>query len=426
TVASGAALHISGASLSIAEPFTISGTGITSTGAIRNLNSAGTDNNTITGLVTLGAAASVGSDADTLTFDVSGTGTVFGAGEGTSFGLTVVGAGGVTVSDAIATPITTLTKGSSSSDTGTLTLSATNTYTGATSVAYGTLKITTAGALSDSTATTSVTAGTLEIATLSTGSEPLTIAGTGVSSAGAVYFSAAGTLSGTVALSTGGATIQVASTVTGTASGVVSGSTTLTKTCDGTLDLQATNTHSGGLTISAGTVSVSSTGSLNSGTYAGAISNAGTFSYASSTDQTLTGELSGAGTFAKSGASTLTLDGASDNTYTGATTVSAGVLKVKRSVALGTTAGNTQVSGTGAVHFDGASGLTVAEPFSLSGDGSGSGALLNVANSNSVTRLVTLSGATTVGSTSGTLTFDVSSGSAFGGTNTNLTVAGAG
>jgi autotransporter-associated beta strand protein len=175
----------------------------------------------------------VGSTSGTLTLDVSGAGTALSAGDGTSYGLSVVGAGNVTVEDIVATPITTLTKGAASGDTGTLTLSAANTYTGATSVAYGTLKITAAGALSGSDAATTVTAGTLEIATTGTVNEPLTIAGTGVSSAGAVYFSAAGTLSNTVALSAA-ATVQVATSTTGTVTGVVSGTTTFTKSGAGT------------------------------------------------------------------------------------------------------------------------------------------------------------------------------------------------
>ncbi|MFM8508223.1 MAG: beta strand repeat-containing protein, partial [Actinomycetota bacterium] len=177
TVASGAALHVSGASLSIAEPFTISGTGITSTGAIRNLDATGTNNNTITGAITLGATASVGSDVDTLTFDVSGTGTSFTAAAATSYGLTFVGAGNVTVSDAIVTPITTLDK----QGAGTLTLSAANTYTGATTITTGTLAASNNASLGSTSGTTTVASGAvLSLSGIySAFAETLTINGTG-------------------------------------------------------------------------------------------------------------------------------------------------------------------------------------------------------------------------------------------------------
>ncbi|MFM8015226.1 MAG: beta strand repeat-containing protein, partial [Actinomycetota bacterium] len=224
TVASGAAVHVSGSSLSIAEPFTISGTGTTSTGAIRNLNSAGTDNNTITGAITLGATASVGSDVDTLTFDVSGTGTSFTAAAATSYGLTFVGAGNVTVSDAIVDPITTLTK----QGAGTLTMSAANTYTGATTISAGTLNATNNKALGDNDTTRSDTtvangATLLVSGGLSGLTDPIFLNGPGVGNNGSLLVQGTNTLSGLVTLSTSseigadsGATLTLAGGVSGT------------------------------------------------------------------------------------------------------------------------------------------------------------------------------------------------------------------
>ncbi|NDF69430.1 MAG: hypothetical protein EB143_07965, partial [Actinobacteria bacterium] len=160
----------------------------------------------------------------------------------------------------------------------------------------------------------------------------------------------------------------------------------------------------GGTVISAGTLQVSSTGSLNTGNYTGTISNAGTLTYASSADQTLAGVISGAGALNKTtNSSTLTLSG--NNSYTGLTTVSAGIAKISHANALGGSGTGTNVSSTGAVHFDGTN-LTVPEPFNISGNGSGTGALLNLANTNTVSRTVTLGAAATVGSTAGTLVFD--------------------
>jgi autotransporter-associated beta strand protein len=123
TTITAGAVNISGTNLSIGEPFTVSGTGISSTGAIRNVSTAGADTNSITGAVTLAANTSIGSDDGTLTFDVVSE-SAFGATTGTPT-ITFVGAGNVTVADPIATPISTLTK----SDAGTLMLSGANTNT---------------------------------------------------------------------------------------------------------------------------------------------------------------------------------------------------------------------------------------------------------------------------------------------------------
>ncbi len=79
--------------------------------------------------------------------------------------------------------------------------------------------------------------------------------------------------------------------------------------------------------------SISGSGTLNSGNYAGAISldTATNLYYNSSAAQTLSGVISGAGSLIKDVAgSTLTLSGA--NTYTGATTVTAGTLLVSGSL----------------------------------------------------------------------------------------------
>lgn len=67
---------------------------------------------------------------------------------GNTFGLTIDGVGDSTISGAIATTTGTLTKQGG----GTLTISATNTYTGTTTVSVGTLTLGAAGAISDSSA----------------------------------------------------------------------------------------------------------------------------------------------------------------------------------------------------------------------------------------------------------------------------------
>ena len=72
----------------------------------------------------------------------------------------------------------------------------------------------------------------------------------------------------------------------------------------------------------------------------------------------------------KNGAGTLTVSGA--NTYTGATAVNGGVLRVQGNSALGTAAGATTVASGAALEVDG-SGLAIAEPLTLNGTGVGGG-----------------------------------------------------
>src|SRR5204863_6102060 len=72
------------------------------------------------------------------------------------------------------------------------------------------------------------------------------------------------------------------------------------------------------------------------------------------------------GTLTKDGTGTVILSGA--NTYTGATSVSAGVLNIQNNTALGTIAGGTSVASGAALQLQG--GITVgAEALTLSGTG---------------------------------------------------------
>ncbi|MFD1628880.1 autotransporter-associated beta strand repeat-containing protein [Pseudopedobacter beijingensis] len=197
----------------------------------------------------------------------------------------------------------------------------------------------------------------------------------------------------------GGTTITLGSgttlTLTG-ASGTVTiaatlgGSGSLIKEGNGTLVLSSVSNEanmSGGITVNAGTLQITSDDQLSSGTLTlngGTLTNGtaaftidntivigsagGTFNIgggSGATQVVLSGVVSGSGTLTKSGTSILELSG--NNTYTGSTNVTAGTVVVSQANALGTTAGATTVSAGATVRLAG--GLTVAEFFNIAGTG---------------------------------------------------------
>jgi autotransporter-associated beta strand protein len=131
--------------------------------------------------------------------------------------------------------------------------------------------------------------------------------------------------------STGTTTLEnISGTIT--VSGIISCAAALTINHASTgWSFTGANTYTGNTTITAGTLTIGNPGSLGSGAYAGAISIASgaTFTYASSTAQTLSGVISGAGALiVNNSAAVLTLSGA--DTYTGATTIQSGTLQLNR------------------------------------------------------------------------------------------------
>jgi autotransporter-associated beta strand protein len=215
--------------------------------------------------------------------------------------------------------------------TGNLVLNGLNTYTGGTALNAGTITVATNSALGT---------GTLTMA-----------AGTTLTSATNV---ASGSNTQNVILGnaiTGTGTFATADNLTLILTGPISG-TSYTKTGNGLLVLNGTNSFTDGLALTAGTVRTGSNSALGTGTLttsagttlqngvsgvtlANAIAVGGALTIDTQAfGYTLNGVISGTGPITKIGSANLTLGGA--NTYTGGTTISAGTVTVGTSTALGT------------------------------------------------------------------------------------------
>jgi autotransporter-associated beta strand protein len=201
-----------------------------------------------------------------------------------------------------------------------------------------------------------------------------------------------------------------------------SGSGGVTKNGSGTMTFSADASGIGGsLTINGGTLQIgagSTTGTIGNKSVA---IGANAIVFNRSDNLTYGGVISGTGgTFAKAGAGTLILTNA--NSYTGATTVSAGALRASNNTALGTVAGGAVVANGAALELEG--GITIgAEALDLSGGGlSSGGALRNISGNNTYQGTITNTSAARINSDSGTLTLS----GAINATNQSLTFGGNG
>ncbi|HVM50452.1 MAG TPA: autotransporter-associated beta strand repeat-containing protein [Candidatus Acidoferrum sp.] len=158
---------------------------------------------------------------------------------------------------------------------------------------------------------------------------------------------------GTTMLYTGGAgqLIEIAGPISGAGA-------TLIISDPGTMWLAGVNTYTGNTSITNTlgspnpALKIIGSGCLGGGNYAGTITNAGSFTYASSAAQTLSGVILGAGTVTNSGPGTLTLSGV--NTYNGATVVTGGEI-------VGVTGGSCASSAVTA-NSTGVLGVSVTDP----------------------------------------------------------------
>ena len=126
------------------------------------------------------------------------------------------------------------------------------------------------------------------------------------------------------------ATLNFALSDNGTFGQVISGTGSLTKEGGGILTLSADNSYSGGTKISGGTLKVAKVKALGTG----AVANDAALNFALSDNGTFGQVISGTGSLTKEGGGILTLS--ADNSYSGGTKITGGTLKVTTVKALGT------------------------------------------------------------------------------------------
>lgn len=359
TVSGGAALQVQGGITIGNENLTLNGSGIANDGALRSISG----NNSWAGNFTLNSDSRIASDAGTLTLtgDINSNG----------FLLTVSGAGNVTASGLLSGTGSGLTK----SGTGTLTLSGTanNTYNGVTMVTNGELDL-------------NMKPGAKAISgTLTVGN------GVGASNSAITRWFGSNQIPNPCAVTVNG---------------------------DGLMDLNNYSDVIGTLTMTSGNVTtgtgvltlggnVTGNASATSATISGNLGLGGnrTFTIADGTaveDMIVSATVSGGNSVTKNGAGTLVFSG--PNTYTGGTTINAGVLNIQNSTGTGTPGGGVTVNSGAALQVQG--GIAVGnENLTLKGDGIASdGALRNISGNNSWAGTVTLGSASTIASDAGTLT----------------------
>jgi autotransporter-associated beta strand protein len=279
-VASGAQLMLSNVTVGN-EALTISGNGLPSGSSVAGaLRSTGT--NTYQGKVTLGADAGIfGGTGTSLTLDVASGDAV----DLSSYTLTVDGAGASRINDAIVG-----SGGLTKSGSANLTLVASNSYSGATTLSAGRITLSGNGRLGSGAITIATSsAGTLELAVSGTNNMANNISGAGslFSSSGETRFTGAVTTTGgltvsnsTVRIGNGGTTGSYSgNTVLSDAaaqlvfdrsdaythSGTISGSGSVTKVGAGTSTLAGLNTYNGGTFLNGGWLVAGHTNAFGTG-----------------------------------------------------------------------------------------------------------------------------------------------------------------
>ena len=339
TVSSGATLALQG-DITVNESVTLNGTGAaTNGGALRNLSG----NNSITGPITLVGASRINSDAGELTIDVTSGNAITAS----AMNLTLGGAGGITIADPISTGTGSLTK----DGTGRAILSGNNTYSGTTNVQNGTLVLAHSNALGTTAGGVTVTGGaSLAVQGGITINEAITLNGGGVANSGALRnLSGNNSISGQISLAS---------------------------------DTRI-NSDAGELTIdvASGNAITASNRSLTLGGVAG-IKVADPIS-------------TGTGTLTKDGSGTTILQ--SNNTFTGTTTISDGVLQLGMGGSTGSVASGSNIINNAKLVINRSTSTTLANNISGTGALEQAGAgNLNLSGSLTYTGPTTMTGAGTL------------------------------
>ncbi|MDO5113418.1 MAG: autotransporter-associated beta strand repeat-containing protein [Planctomycetia bacterium] len=265
------------------EPETlISGTGVLNTNvstlALHDANtySGGTN---VGGNATLLISNAQATGTGTVTLNATGALSLNGIAEGMAFALGGLAGGGTTNISSESANDATLKVGSANATqtysgtladsttgkvlsvekvgTGTWTLTGSSTYTGNTTISGGTLKLTGDAALAADSAITVASGATLEINNTKTYGNAISMEGAGANSVGALNFTDSGQVSGNVVL-TGNSTLAVSAGKTAILSSGLGGTSTLTKTGTGTLDLRGAVENNQQIQLNAGTIRLSS------------------------------------------------------------------------------------------------------------------------------------------------------------------------
>ncbi len=246
--------------------------------------------------------------------------------------------------------------------TGTLLLSGPNSFQGPISINTGTLSISNSSGLGSTSGVTVSSGATLDIQGVSIGSIPISLnGGTIGTSTGTSSLSGNVTLGATSTVDVAGTQLTLSGNISGPGYGLV-------KTSSGTLVLSGTNTYSGSTTINGGTLQLGGGGTTGSVANTSSIVDNGTLAF----DRTDTGlmisqVISGTGAVTQFGSGTTTLTGV--NTYSGATTVTAGTLQIGTGGVLGNGSYSSSLSVANGAAFTWASGQT--QIFSNLNTGSG-------------------------------------------------------
>ena len=286
------------------------------------------------------------------TFNISAGGSVSGP-----VGLNAVNSNGVNATIAGQLTGTGGTAGTLSFTDDTFLLTSTGTVTGTVDARGGTDSLVLGGATNGSFNASNI--GTVaQYQNFETFVKEGTSAWTLTGSGNQTWAVTAGTLKGDTSSLTGSVTnagtVEFSQNTNGSYGGVISSSGSLVKSGTGNVTLTGANSYGGGTTVSAGTLTGSTT-SLQ-----GNILNNGVVAFSQNLDGTYGGMISGTGALSKLGSGNVTLSGA--NNYSGGTTVAGG----------GTLTGTTtslqgSIANTGTLIFDQATNGTFSG--SLSGSG---------------------------------------------------------